>query len=329
MRLKQVMTQNPQHKVTNTQTYALLVILAIVTAIVLLTVFLTEHTLQKTEAITTEARTTPALEVFQPVVVQARAAIVWDVKNKTALYQKNDEAQLPLASLTKIMTALVARESVGGNLLVSVDDADIAAEGDSGLISGDTFSLNDLLSYTLLVSSNDGAEAIASAAGAFNAARGDGSREERRDSFIERMNIRARELGLVQTFFTNPTGLDSSLYASGGYGSARDMAQLFARAVQAFPNIFEATAYSTLSFETAEHRDIEGENTNEALGKIPNFIAGKTGYTDLAGGNLVVAFNAGLDRPIVVVVLGSTYDGRFTDVATLSEAALKAIAFSH
>ena len=227
------------------------------------------------------------------------------------------------------MTALVARESVDGRLLVNIDDDDIAVEGDSGFVSGDSFNLDDLLSYTLLVSSNDGAEAIASAAGAFNAPHGEGSTTENRATFIERMNIRARELGLVQTFFTNPTGLDTSQYASGGYGSARDIARLFASAIQAFPNIFEATAYPTFSIETTEHRNIEGENTNETLDMIPNLIAGKTGYTDLAGGNLVVAFNAGLNRPIIVAVLGSTYDGRFRDVSILSEAALKAIAFSH
>ena len=67
-------------------------------------------------------------------------------------------------------------------------------------------------------------------------------------------------------------------------------------------------------------------NTNEALGAIPGLIMGKTGYTDLAGGNLAVVFDVGLSHPVIAVVLGSTIDGRFTDMKQIVPAARKAVA---
>ena len=69
----------------------------------------------------------------------------------------------------------------------------------------------------------------------------------------------------------------------------------------------------------------EASNTNDAVSKIPNMIGSKTGYTDLAGGNLTIAFDAGLNRPIVITVLGSTHDDRFTDVLTLIDAVQKSL----
>lgn len=67
--------------------------------------------------------------------------------------------------------------------------------------------------------------------------------------------------------------------------------------------------------DTGQYHD--AENTNYYVDKIPGLIGSKTGYTDLAGGNLVIAFNAGLNRPVVAVVLGSTLQERFTDIAKL------------
>jgi D-alanyl-D-alanine carboxypeptidase len=77
-----------------------------------------------------------------------------------------------------------------------------------------------------------------------------------------------------------------------------------------------------LQFASAEKR-YSAENTNVVIDKIPNLIASKTGYTDLAGGNLVIAFDAGLNHPIIISVLGSTEKGRFSDVLQLVQATLK------
>jgi D-alanyl-D-alanine carboxypeptidase (penicillin-binding protein 5/6) len=134
------------------------------------------------------------------------------------------------------------------------------------------------------------------------------------------MNAKANALGLKEMFFLNPTGLDTTSYLSGGYGSAHDMARLFSYALKQAPDVFEATASDHATFFSEDGTAHYAENTNEIVDRIPWLLASKTGFTDLAGGNLVVAFDAGLSRPVVLVVLGSTQEGRFSDVEKLIKA---------
>ena len=102
------------------------------------------------------------------------------------------------------------------------------------------------------------------------------------------------------------------------------MAILFEYTLKNYPEILEATRYKNIKFSSAENK-YSAENTNTIVDKIPNLIASKTGYTDLAGGNLVVAFDAGLNQPIIISVLGSTEEGRFSDMLQLVEASMKFI----
>jgi len=81
--------------------------------------------------------------------------------------------------------------------------------------------------------------------------------------------------------------------------------------------------YKPLDFRLVLFPSYFANNTNIFVDKIPNLIASKTGFTDLAGGNLVIAFNADINRPIIISVLGSTEEGRFTDVLQLIEATIK------
>ena len=97
------------------------------------------------------------------------------------------------------------------------------------------------------------------------------------------------------------------------------MAMLFEYALKNYPEVLEATRYKNLHFASTE-KIYSVENTNVIVDQIPNLIASKTGYTDLAGGNLIIAFDAGLGRPIIITVLGSTEEGRFADVLKLVEA---------
>ena len=83
----------------------------------------------------------------------------------------------------------------------------------------------------------------------------------------------------------------------------------------------EATAYNSVSIQSSDGVHTT-QNTNKALDRIPGIVASKTGFTDLAGGNLAIALEAGPLRPIIVVVLGSTEEGRFDDVANLTNAAI-------
>lgn len=252
-------------------------------------------------------------EYFEDVSITARAAYVWDVREQRALYNKNAGVQLPLASLTKLMTALVAADELDANDPVRITAHAISTEGDSGFTEGEIFSRRSLTDFTLITSSNDGAYALAAAAGGTGTDNG----EANTDAFISAMNAKAEEIGLTESYFANPTGLDISTTTSGSYGSARDMAFLMEHMLREYPELLEATREGEHIVYDSAGFHFSAENTNEVAVQIPGLIGSKTGYTDLAGGNLVIAFDAGLNRPVVISVLGSTRDGRFSDVMTL------------
>ena len=249
---------------------------------------------------------------FDEVHLQAKAAYVFDMRSGEVLYEKNAQVQLPLASLTKLMLAAVAAKELDHDKTVTIAKEHLKAEGDSGLKAGERWNLSKLLAFTLLTSSNDGAAAIASAY--------EGLRDE---EFVSQMNREAQDLGLSQTYFINSTGLDVNLDLSGGYGSARDVAILLGSLVTRHPEVLDATQEPKLLFSSLSRTLHSGVNTDPLVARLPGVIGSKTGYTDLAGGNLAFAFDAGLGSPIVAVVLGSTYDGRFADVERLVAAVFK------
>ena len=258
---------------------------------------------------------------YASVPLDARAAIVYDVRANRPLFKRNSDAQLPLASLTKLMTSLVAVESLSTNTRIAVSPYAIDTEGDSGLFANETWKLGDLVSFTLLTSSNDGADAVAAAVGGIWQTTPEISPVyEHVDSFVSKMNLRARELGLVKTKYNNPTGLDEYDGEDGGLGSARDMAILITYLWEQHPEAIRDTTMPTRVFRSEDGFVHKGENTNEYVTSTPGILASKTGYTDLAGGNLAILYNAGLDHPIAVVVLGSTREGRFKDVQKLVDA---------
>jgi D-alanyl-D-alanine carboxypeptidase (penicillin-binding protein 5/6) len=250
------------------------------------------------------------------VTIRAKAAYVWDVKGKRALYVKNADEALPLASITKLMTSLLAYELVAADSEAKLSARAISQDGGSGLAVGETFTVKQLNKLALISSSNDAAFALGANAGALL-----GDQDPSRQ-FVEGMNIKAEELKLDSLSFKNTTGLDISASEPGAVGSAKDVSYLMEYILQNYPELIEATTLggARIYNTQGEYHDIE--NTNEAIFAIPNLLGSKTGYTDLAGGNLTVAFDAGLDRPIIVTVLGSTREERFTDVLRLVNATL-------
>jgi D-alanyl-D-alanine carboxypeptidase (penicillin-binding protein 5/6) len=258
---------------------------------------------------------------FMSTALKAKAAIVYDVHAGMSLYASNADTQLPLASLTKLMTSLVAFESAAPDTRVAVTPYAVETEGDSGLLTNETWKLGKLISFTLLTSSNDGADALAAAVGDIWQTTPEVSPEYVRvDSFVEHMNKRARELGLTEMKFRNPSGLDEGVGQEGGLGSADDVAHLLAYIWENHPEILADTASLEHSYISEDGILHTGENTNERVYKTPGLLGSKTGYTDLAGGNLGIIFDAGMDHPLVVVVLGSTREGRFDDVDALVKA---------
>jgi D-alanyl-D-alanine carboxypeptidase (penicillin-binding protein 5/6) len=196
---------------------------------------------------------------------------------------------------------------------IEIEGMSIRQDGDSGFSEGEVFDRLTLSDLVLMSSSNDGAFALAAAAGDIIVPNSGAH------TFVDAMNLRAKEIGLHETYFKNPTGLDLSTTEGGAYGSARDVAFLMEYIVVNEPDILTFTKenQARIYSQTGEFHD--AENTNYYINQIPGLIGSKTGYTDLAGGNLVIAFNTGLNRPIVAVVLGSTQQDRFTDMITLVE----------
>src|SRR5581483_1075340 len=179
--------------------------------------------------------------------------------------------------------------------------------------------LKDLLDFSLVVSSNDGARSIASVAGAMDLKTDDYNLG--REDFIKKMNEEAKKIGLVNTYYMDENGLDIGNTA-GATGSAEDIAKLLTYIVTHKPDLLEATRYKVETIDSLNTSHV-AKNTDEIVNEIPGIIASKTGYTDLAGGNLAVAFDSSIGHPIVVVVLGSTKTGRFDDMAALVKASLE------
>lgn len=272
------------------------------------------------EAATPAASATePTPVTFDTVAIAGEAAYVFDIQTGQVLYEKNADVVLPLASVTKLMTALVAHELLSEDESVTISDASLRQYGNSGLLENETFHRQSLSDLVLMSSSNDGAYALAAAAGSLLSPNNSVS------AFVKAMNIRAGELGLTHTSYKNTTGLDISPHESGADGTAADMAKLMTYIVKHAPDLLAYTTESTAEVRSEDGFSHDGQNTNFYIDEIPGLIGSKTGYTTLAGGNLVIAFNAGLDRPIVVVVLGSGRYERFTDVINLAAAAQTAI----
>jgi D-alanyl-D-alanine carboxypeptidase len=264
-----------------------------------------------------------SIDPFKNMEVTARAAVVWDVRNQKFLYKKNEEHVLPLASLTKLMTALAATEILPKGSTIKINPAYLVGEdADKGLFANENWNADDLISLTLLSSSNSGAKAIASVSGAFLS---NITARNPISSFIDYMNDRAQRINLASLKFYNDSGLDVSENQSGGYGNASDIALLTDYITQNHPDILEQTKHSRRFIVSQDNFVHDIRNTNTIIEQIPGIAGSKTGYTDLAQGNLVVSFAPGLQGPYIAVVLGSTYDGRFADITKLVEATMQSI----
>ncbi|KFL37365.1 D-alanyl-D-alanine carboxypeptidase family protein [Arenimonas donghaensis] len=179
---------------------------------------------------------------------------------------------LPVASLAKLMAALVLDEEADLAATVTTSRAASAATGTRlGLRAGDQFSASDLFTAMLVRSANDACRALADWHGGGTDA-----------AFVERMNARAAELGMHSTRFANACGHD----APGQGSTARDLA-LLARAVMARPRIMEHARRERFDFASLAGRRFSVRSTNALLGQFPGAIGLKTGFTPGAGRCLV------------------------------------------
>ena len=212
------------------------------------------------------AAATPAFAAQDAPAVSAQAAVVVHADTLETLYEKNADEPMLIASVTKLMTALVALDECAPGDMVDITPEMCGIEGSSMYLrAGERYSVEELLCGLLLVSGNDAATALA-----LHTA---GSEE----AFAALMNGKAAELGMTGSHFANPHGLD----APGHRATARDVARLMAECLEQ-PAIAEICA--------STQRTV-GEklllNHNRLLKEYPGCIAGKTGYTMAAGRCLV------------------------------------------
>ncbi|MFA5934500.1 MAG: hypothetical protein WC827_01280 [Candidatus Paceibacterota bacterium] len=247
--------------------------------------------------------------------IKAKSFYVYDINNDKAIFAKDENLQLPLASITKLMSGLVILDVLPETTIVRIGRDDISQEGDTGLVVDEDWKLKDLLDFTLITSSNDGIHALSSV---INSYEGINNKD-----IIKLMNEKAKILGLKNTLFLNETGLDVDLNLSGAYSSAYDISILLKDIIENNPILISQTKNDSEKFISENNISHFASNTNVSINKIPNIIASKTGFTDLAGGNLAIIFDAGFSYPIAIVVLGSTTDERFTDVEKLVKLTLQ------
>jgi D-alanyl-D-alanine carboxypeptidase (penicillin-binding protein 5/6) len=247
--------------------------------------------------------------------IEAKSFFVYDIAEDKPLFSKDEHAKLPLASITKLMSGLVVLDVLPETTIVIISKNDIAMEGDSGLNVGEKWVLKDLLNFSLIESSNDGMHAIASALNEFE--------NTNNTDIIKMMNEKAISLGLNDTLFINETGLDVNKDMSGAYSSAYDVSMLLKNIIKNNPSLIADTNKIVESFVSESNIKHVAMNTNISIKDIPGLVASKTGYTDLAGGNLAIIFDAGIMHPIAIVVLGSSFDGRFKDIVKLTNITLE------
>lgn len=251
--------------------------------------------------------------------IDAQSAFVFDIHNNRILFEKEGDQQMPLASLTKLMTALVAHESLGRDALITISDESFEPEGDSGLLLNEVWRSGDLIDFTLMTSSNDGAHTLALETAQRERVKG--------SDFYTLMNTKSSELSLGQTFFLNPTGLDVSSSTSGAYGSARDVAYLLAYAQENAPEAFDRSSEASRTFISVSGFEHEAQHTSSLASTLPRGAIIKTGFTDLAGGNLGVIVEPILGNPVAIVVLGSSRESREQDIERLHDAVKRTLRY--
>jgi D-alanyl-D-alanine carboxypeptidase (penicillin-binding protein 5/6) len=231
--------------------------------------------------------------------VPARSYLVVDAEDGDVLAARAPTRQSSIASTTKLMTALVARRSLKlGETVVAPPYQALAAESLLGLDTGERIEVRDLLYGLLLASGNDAAVALAQASAGSTA------------RFVGRMNAAARRLGLDDTSYANPIGLDEA----GNYSTARDLVDLTLelREDRTFRRIFDTPAYDTTSGARPRHV----VNRNTLVTDVPWIDGVKTGYTLDAGYVLVGSGEQGRVE-LVSAVLGAPSEAARDD-ATLA-----------
>ncbi|HEY8863848.1 MAG TPA: D-alanyl-D-alanine carboxypeptidase family protein [Candidatus Dormibacteraeota bacterium] len=232
--------------------------------------------------------------------VRAQAAYLVDLDTRTVLWERDAETMRAPASLTKLMTAMVAVDDAGSldRVVEVTKEATQVIPTVMGLSPGERVTVRQLLAGMLLDSGNDAAEALAQGI-------------VPRDRFVRQMNQKAKSVGLTGSHFVNPSGLDAPGHAM----SAHDLAHAAAYLNRYYPEVAAIAATKDVAIPaTAEHKAFYPHNLNRLLWTYPGATGLKPGLTYDAGGCMVATATRD-GRHLVVVVLNAT--GHSTEEAAL------------
>ncbi|HEY9288082.1 MAG TPA: D-alanyl-D-alanine carboxypeptidase family protein [Candidatus Dormibacteraeota bacterium] len=226
-----------------------------------------------------------------PPAIKARAAVVIDMDTNQAIYQLNPHARLPEASLTKVVTALAALDLMKQDQLVTVPASIDQLPWDStrmGLKVGERLTVRELLYGLFLNSGNDAAITLSEAV-------------MPRPVFIDRMNAKAAALGMTDTHFVNPIGLDDPAH----YTSAADLARAATELESRYPDVAAIASVERITLPASpQHHPYALYNLNDLIRTYPGATGLKTGWTGHAGGCLIATATRN-GRHLMLVILGS------------------------
>lgn len=246
---------------------------------------------------------------FEEPELLAKSIIILDQDSGRVLFAKDADTRLPMASITKIMTALVVLDKYENNLDMPIQVSSVAADTSGSqmyLYKNETISVHNLLKGLLINSAND-------AATVFSTEIADDSA-----SFVRSMNSKAYSLGLINTNYTNAVGFDDENH----YSTARDIVEITRVALN------NKTFSDIVAVDKVKVYDETGrfshtlDNTNKLVGQYQNVIGVKTGFTTDAGESLVVAAKGDSGQRVIAVLLDSP--DRFQEGKIALDWALKA-----
>lgn len=261
-----------------------------------------------------------------PNIVANHAIVVAD--DGTVYFERDADTQVQIASVTKTMSAIVALENgdlKNTTITVSKNAASIG-ESSAMLQAGDTMDLESALKAMMICSGNDAATAIAESMGAqvkqnLNEAGDPNVPEDPFQAFVYAMNKKAKNLGMTDSLFANPHGLDFDSYDADMHCSARDVATMAAEAMKndTFRSIVSTESTTIQVQRNGASADVSLSSTDVLLGEYEGACGIKTGYTDKAGECFAGAVERN-GKTLYAIVLGSSTESqRFVDAKTLDE----------
>jgi D-alanyl-D-alanine carboxypeptidase len=245
--------------------------------------------------------------------VSAQSVVIWDINNDLVFFSKESNFKRPIASITKLMTAAVVLDRVQPEEEVEISFSSVESEGDAGsLMPGETLDVQTLLHAMLMESSNDAATVLAEYVGGKYS---DDTSKTSVKKFVSFMNQKAEEWLLINSYYTDPAGLNDTT----SFSTAHDVAFLIKnlRSDLKYGLIWQILKKEKVVFNSMDS-NIEHTftNNNPFIIDLKQSIGGKTGYTEKAGESLVLLIGSpDGESEIAYVLLGS--EDRFLDMRTL------------